>query len=71
MFVRVDNGNMDHALKRLDRKLRADGLYGELRRREHARGKAQAAREKHIRAVTRARRKVARAAKLEAAGVYR
>jgi ribosomal protein S21 len=71
MRVDVTNGNMDQALKRLDRKLKADGLYGELRRREHARSKSQADREKHKRAVTRSRRKLAKAAKLEAAGVYR
>jgi ribosomal protein S21 len=57
MRVDVMPEQMDRALKLLDRKLRADGLYGELRRREHARSKSQAAREKHKRAVTRSRRK--------------
>lgn len=69
MRVEVKDGDVNRALKRLDRLLKADGLFRELRRREHARSKSTKVREKHAHALKRTRRKAAKAAKLDPGGV--
>jgi ribosomal protein S21 len=57
MKIEVFNNDVAGALKRLTKKLKASGLFGELRQREEARGKSQKRREKHARALRRQRRR--------------
>jgi len=57
MQIEVHNNDVMKAYRKPTRKLRESGLFGELRQREEAKGKAQKRREKHARALRSQRRR--------------